>query len=284
MDTVFVKEVRPYGPAHFAGLQNGDRLLTVNGMPVAGTPYNRVVAAIQQAPATLTLHVVPKECDILQTVSEFVFKIIVYSLQYLLNSFSAKQHTTQKRINGPRVEITLQRNSSSNISCSIFCNNNHNSNSCSNNNINSRRNLNRRESFPCKGTFPIPEVEIRPNNHPKGHSDQSPNRSSHPPIVEGAAPNPNRSITRTPLTSALARPACSPSPTWPFTLISVLRRLQHQCGSQPFRNVAIVLDRSSLTIRISRISSILQHWRQRTDVNRPPRSPRRWAPTNRVPH
>lgn len=68
MDTVFVKEVRPYGPAHFAGLQNGDRLLTVNGMPVAGTPYNRVVAAIQQAPATLTLHVVPKECDILQTV------------------------------------------------------------------------------------------------------------------------------------------------------------------------------------------------------------------------
>lgn len=69
MDTVFVKEVRPYGPAHFAGLQTGDRLLSVNGMPVAGTPYNRVVATIQQAPSSLTLSVVPKECDILQTVS-----------------------------------------------------------------------------------------------------------------------------------------------------------------------------------------------------------------------
>lgn len=69
MDTVFVKEVRPYGPAHFAGLQTGDRLLSVNGMPVAGTPYNRVVTTIQQAPSSLTLSVVPKECDILQTVS-----------------------------------------------------------------------------------------------------------------------------------------------------------------------------------------------------------------------
>lgn len=69
MDTVFVKEVRPYGPAQFAGLQTGDRLLSVNGMPVAGTPYNRVVATIQQAPSSLTLSVVPKECDILQTVS-----------------------------------------------------------------------------------------------------------------------------------------------------------------------------------------------------------------------
>lgn len=68
MDTVFVKEVRPYGPANLAGLNTGDRLLSVNGMPVAGTPYNRVVTAIQQAPTTLTLQVVPKECDILQTV------------------------------------------------------------------------------------------------------------------------------------------------------------------------------------------------------------------------
>lgn len=69
LETVFVKEVRAGGPAAIAGLQNGDRLLSVNGMSVAGMPYNRVVAAIQQAPPTLTLHVVPKECDILQTVS-----------------------------------------------------------------------------------------------------------------------------------------------------------------------------------------------------------------------
>lgn len=68
METVFVKEVRPYGPAQIAGLKNGDRLLSVNGVSVAGMPYNRVVAAIQQAPPTLTLQVVPKECDILQTV------------------------------------------------------------------------------------------------------------------------------------------------------------------------------------------------------------------------
>ena len=69
MDTVFVKEVRPYGPAYYAGLQTGDRLLAVSGMPVAGTPYARVVAAIQQTPSTLTLQVVPKEYDILQTVN-----------------------------------------------------------------------------------------------------------------------------------------------------------------------------------------------------------------------
>lgn len=68
MDTVFVKEVRPNGAAHVAGLRAGDRLLSVNGMPVAGTLYNTVVKAIQQAPAKLTLIVVPEECDILQTV------------------------------------------------------------------------------------------------------------------------------------------------------------------------------------------------------------------------
>lgn len=88
MDTVFVKEVRPYGPAHFAGLQTGDRLLSVNGMPVAGTPYNRVVATIQQAPNSLTLSVVPKECDILQTVSS---KRNRRSMNPLTNSFSIRE-------------------------------------------------------------------------------------------------------------------------------------------------------------------------------------------------
>lgn len=68
MDTVFVKEVRLNGPAHVAGLNAGDRLLSVNGLPVAGTPYNCVVKTIQQASTTLKLIVVPKECDILQTV------------------------------------------------------------------------------------------------------------------------------------------------------------------------------------------------------------------------
>lgn len=73
MDTVFVKEVRPNGPAYVAGLNAGDRLLSVNGLPVAGTPYNCVVKTIQQASTTLKLIVVPRECDILQTVSDQLF-------------------------------------------------------------------------------------------------------------------------------------------------------------------------------------------------------------------
>lgn len=69
MDTVFVKKVHPNSSAHMAGLREGDRLLAVNGMHVAGTPYAHVVAVIQQTPKTLTLQVVPKNYDILQTVS-----------------------------------------------------------------------------------------------------------------------------------------------------------------------------------------------------------------------
>lgn len=68
MDTVFVKEVRPHGPAHVAGLKTGDRLLTVNGLSVNDMQYAHVVSMIQKVPTVLTLQVVPKECDILQTV------------------------------------------------------------------------------------------------------------------------------------------------------------------------------------------------------------------------
>lgn len=68
MDTVFVKDVRLNGPAHIGGLRPGDRLLSVNSMPVAGQPYTNVVRAIQQAPTVLKLIVVPKDCDILQMV------------------------------------------------------------------------------------------------------------------------------------------------------------------------------------------------------------------------
>lgn len=67
MDTVFVKKVHPNSSAYRAGLREGDRLLAVNGMHVAGTPYAHVVAVIQQTPKTLTLQVVPKNYDILQT-------------------------------------------------------------------------------------------------------------------------------------------------------------------------------------------------------------------------
>ncbi|XP_058063511.1 uncharacterized protein LOC131213485 [Anopheles bellator] len=67
MDTVFVKKVHPNTPAYLAGLQEGDRLLAVNGVPVTAMPYSQVVATIQQTPKTLTLQVVPKNFDILQT-------------------------------------------------------------------------------------------------------------------------------------------------------------------------------------------------------------------------
>lgn len=69
MDTVFVKKVHPNSPAFLAGLQEGDRLLAVNGLSVASLPYAQVVATIQQTPKTLTLQVVPKNYDLLQTVS-----------------------------------------------------------------------------------------------------------------------------------------------------------------------------------------------------------------------
>ncbi|XP_058444354.1 uncharacterized protein LOC131425997 isoform X4 [Malaya genurostris] len=67
MDTVFVKKVHPNSPAFLAGLQEGDRLLAVNGISVASLPYAQVVATIQQTPKTLTLQVVPKNYDLLQT-------------------------------------------------------------------------------------------------------------------------------------------------------------------------------------------------------------------------
>lgn len=70
MDTVFVKEVRPNGPAHVAGLKTGDRLRTVNGLPVDGMQYAHVVSIIQQVPQILTLQIIPKEFDFLQTVRE----------------------------------------------------------------------------------------------------------------------------------------------------------------------------------------------------------------------
>lgn len=69
METVFIKEVHPNGPAYFAGLQQGDRLLKVNNMSIAGVPYSTIVYMIKQTPNVLTLHVVPKECDVLQLVS-----------------------------------------------------------------------------------------------------------------------------------------------------------------------------------------------------------------------
>ncbi|XP_030563035.1 rho GTPase-activating protein 23-like [Drosophila novamexicana] len=66
METIFIKEVQANGPAHYANLQTGDRVLMVNNTPIAGIAYSTIVSMIKQTPAVLTLHVVPKECDVLQ--------------------------------------------------------------------------------------------------------------------------------------------------------------------------------------------------------------------------
>ena len=47
MDTIFVKQVKDDSPAHHAGLQNGDRIVSVNGHSVAGKTYSQVIALIQ---------------------------------------------------------------------------------------------------------------------------------------------------------------------------------------------------------------------------------------------
>ncbi|XP_017479038.1 PREDICTED: rho GTPase-activating protein 23-like [Rhagoletis zephyria] len=66
METIFIKEVQTNGPAHYANLQTGDRVLMVNNTPIAGLTYSTIVSMIKQTPSVLTLHVVPKECDVLQ--------------------------------------------------------------------------------------------------------------------------------------------------------------------------------------------------------------------------
>ncbi|KAL4714118.1 hypothetical protein ACJJTC_008472, partial [Scirpophaga incertulas] len=70
MDTIFVRSVRAGGPAALAGLRAGDRVLAVNGEPVAcgraRAPYARVVQLAQREPRTLRLTVVPRDHDLLQ--------------------------------------------------------------------------------------------------------------------------------------------------------------------------------------------------------------------------
>lgn len=73
METIFIKEVHPNGPAYYANLQTGDRVLMVNNTPIAGIAYSTIVSMIKQTPSELKLLVVPKECDVLQMVSVFFF-------------------------------------------------------------------------------------------------------------------------------------------------------------------------------------------------------------------
>ncbi|EEB12293.1 conserved hypothetical protein [Pediculus humanus corporis] len=66
MDTIFVKAVHEGTSAHAAGLETGDRILSVNGETIAGKTYAQVVQQIHNTPERLNLLVVPKEEDIIQ--------------------------------------------------------------------------------------------------------------------------------------------------------------------------------------------------------------------------
>ncbi len=66
LDTIFVKSIKEAGPAVVAGLNIGDRIVTVNGESVAGRSYAQVVQMIQKSRDMLRLVVVPKQDDILQ--------------------------------------------------------------------------------------------------------------------------------------------------------------------------------------------------------------------------
>lgn len=68
MDTIFVKNVAEGSRAKEAGLQRGDRIIAVNGIPVGDKSYAQVVRLIQRSPDYLHLLVVPKEDDVLQQV------------------------------------------------------------------------------------------------------------------------------------------------------------------------------------------------------------------------
>ena len=56
-----------------AGLNIGDRLVSVNGETVAGRTYAQVVQMIQKSRDSLFLGVVPRQDDILQVVSKTYF-------------------------------------------------------------------------------------------------------------------------------------------------------------------------------------------------------------------
>lgn len=76
MDTIFVKNVRENSPAALAGLNDGDRIVSVNGENIAGLSYATVIQLIHRTGNYLHLLVVPKENDILQLVIDTFFTFI----------------------------------------------------------------------------------------------------------------------------------------------------------------------------------------------------------------
>lgn len=82
MDTIFVINVRDPSPAKEAGLQQGDRLVAVNNIPV--TSYTEAVKLIVQSPEYLHLLIVPKEEDVIQRVSQAKLNIYIFMLKYFV--------------------------------------------------------------------------------------------------------------------------------------------------------------------------------------------------------
>ncbi|KTF77233.1 hypothetical protein cypCar_00020314, partial [Cyprinus carpio] len=56
MDTIFVKQVKEGGPAHSAGLCNGDRIVKVNGESIIGKTYSQVIGLIQNSTCSICAH------------------------------------------------------------------------------------------------------------------------------------------------------------------------------------------------------------------------------------
>ncbi|PFX24563.1 rho GTPase-activating protein 21-A-like isoform X2 [Stylophora pistillata] len=69
MDTVFVRQVAPSGPADRAGLSTGDQIVSVNGHPVLGKSYSQVIELILSSQELLELGIIPKEDCVLQMVT-----------------------------------------------------------------------------------------------------------------------------------------------------------------------------------------------------------------------
>ncbi|KAK2561195.1 Rho GTPase-activating protein 21 [Acropora cervicornis] len=69
MDTVFVRQVAPSGPADRAGLSTGDQVVSVNGQSVNGKSYSQVIELIVASQELLELGIIPKEDCVLQMVT-----------------------------------------------------------------------------------------------------------------------------------------------------------------------------------------------------------------------
>ncbi|XP_031556486.1 uncharacterized protein LOC116293222 isoform X2 [Actinia tenebrosa] len=72
IDTVFVRQVSPGGPADKAGLSSGDQVVSVNGLQVVNKSYHQVIEMIQKSQDSVELGIVPKEECVLQMVSPVI--------------------------------------------------------------------------------------------------------------------------------------------------------------------------------------------------------------------